>query len=207
MRPSTHLRRYLCIRFLNKPMHPLTESTAAFWQRYEFGPESIRPFCIHREPVARPRDAYMTTDERKPYCACLNRLYLIKFVQLKVKRYVCRLWERRSDNKRTGWGGLFQRKSVADFDLGACFICNGVIVSLEGKLEKEQHESFSYWLENCLFHFFPFRVRTNNVTFVKMIPTKTVCFSLVLWHINHCRLSNAKSIFIHINSSISNNSA
>ncbi len=30
--------------------------------------------------------------------------------------------------------------------------------------------------------------------------------SLVLWYINHCRLFNAKSIFIHINSSISNNS-
>ena len=33
-----------------------------------------------------------------------------------------------------------------------------------------------------------------------------VWFGLVLWHINHCRLLNAKSIFIHINSSISNNS-
>ena len=31
-------------------------------------------------------------------------------------------------------------------------------------------------------------------------------FGLVLWHINHCRLFNAKSILIHINSSISNNS-
>ena len=31
-------------------------------------------------------------------------------------------------------------------------------------------------------------------------------FGLVLWHINRCRLFNAKSIFIHINSSISNNS-
>ena len=31
-------------------------------------------------------------------------------------------------------------------------------------------------------------------------------FGLVLWHINHCRLFNAKSIFIHINSSISKNS-
>ena len=30
--------------------------------------------------------------------------------------------------------------------------------------------------------------------------------SLVLWHINHCRLFNAKSIFIHIHSSISDNS-
>ena len=28
-------------------------------------------------------------------------------------------------------------------------------------------------------------------------------FGLVLWHINHCRLFNTKSIFIHINSSIS----
>ena len=28
----------------------------------------------------------------------------------------------------------------------------------------------------------------------------------ILWHINHCRLFHAKSIFIHINSSISNNS-
>ena len=31
-------------------------------------------------------------------------------------------------------------------------------------------------------------------------------FGLVLWHINHYRLLNAKFIFIHINSSISNNS-
>ena len=30
-----------------------------------------------------------------------------------------------------------------------------------------------------------------------------VCFDIVLWHINHCRLLNAKSIFMHINSSIS----
>ena len=29
--------------------------------------------------------------------------------------------------------------------------------------------------------------------------------SLVLWHINHCMLFNAKSIFIYINSSISSN--
>ena len=31
-------------------------------------------------------------------------------------------------------------------------------------------------------------------------------FGLVLWHVNHCRLFNAKSIFIHINSSVSTNS-
>ena len=33
-----------------------------------------------------------------------------------------------------------------------------------------------------------------------------VWFGLVLWDINHCRLFNAKSIFIHKNSSISNDS-
>ena len=34
---------------------------------------------------------------------------------------------------------------------------------------------------------------------------RLVClFGLVLWHINHCRLFNAKSMFIQINSSISN---
>ena len=33
-----------------------------------------------------------------------------------------------------------------------------------------------------------------------------VWFGLVLWYINHCRLYNAQSILIHINSSISNNS-
>ena len=31
-------------------------------------------------------------------------------------------------------------------------------------------------------------------------------FGLVLWHIYHCRLFNANSVFIHTNSSISNNS-
>ena len=31
-------------------------------------------------------------------------------------------------------------------------------------------------------------------------------FGSVLWHINHCRLFHAKSIFIHINSCISDNS-
>ena len=30
-------------------------------------------------------------------------------------------------------------------------------------------------------------------------------FSLILWHVNHCRLFNTKSIFIHINCYISNN--
>ena len=35
--------------------------------------------------------------------------------------------------------------------------------------------------------------------------TFLVWFNSVLWHINHCRLFIAKSIFIHMNSSVSNN--
>ena len=35
---------------------------------------------------------------------------------------------------------------------------------------------------------------------------EVVWFGLVLWHINYCKLFNAKSIYIHINSSILNNS-
>ena len=35
---------------------------------------------------------------------------------------------------------------------------------------------------------------------------KKFWFGLVLWYINYCRLFNAKSIFIRLNSSISNNS-
>ena len=41
-----------------------------------------------------------------------------------------------------------------------------------------------------------FLSNTNNSIYYKS-------FGLVLWHINHWRLFNAKSIFIHINSSIS----
>ena len=33
-----------------------------------------------------------------------------------------------------------------------------------------------------------------------------VWFGLVLWHINHCGLFNAESIFIHLNGSLSDNS-
>ena len=47
----------------------------------------------------------------------------------------------------------------------------------------------------------PFYAHTYD--FIKFVDKM---FGLVLWHINPCRLFNAKSIFIHINSSISNNS-
>ena len=40
----------------------------------------------------------------------------------------------------------------------------------------------------------------------KMFNNRSEKLGLVLRHINHRRLFNAKSIFIHINSSISNNS-
>ena len=42
-------------------------------------------------------------------------------------------------------------------------------------------------------------MRVNVVVFVCLLVG-------VLWHINHCRLSNAKTIFIQINTSISKNS-
>ena len=44
------------------------------------------------------------------------------------------------------------------------------------------------------------------VVVVVVVSLVLVWFGLVLWHINHCRLFDAKSIFIHINSSVSNNS-
>ena len=58
-----------------------------------------------------------------------------------------------------------------------------------------------------------YEIRQNNST-GNLIKTKTiylqhsiVClFVWVLWHISLCRLFNAKSIFIEINSSISNDS-
>ena len=39
-----------------------------------------------------------------------------------------------------------------------------------------------------------------------MCETRLALFGVVLWHINLCRLFNAKSIFIHKNSSIPSNS-
>ena len=44
----------------------------------------------------------------------------------------------------------------------------------------------------------PFRVINHRI--------KSFWSGLILWHINHYRLLNAKYIFIHINSSLSNNS-
>ena len=53
----------------------------------------------------------------------------------------------------------------------------------------------------CHFH------RLWNGMFGRVEGQYTTCvFVWVLWHINLCRLFNAKSIFIQINSSISNNS-
>ena len=70
----------------------------------------------------------------------------------------------------------------------------------------------------------PYSVRTNCFnpdTFVKLLAKNVfkkipltssfqkiyvALLGLVWWHINHCKLSNAKSILIHINSFISTNS-
>ena len=47
-------------------------------------------------------------------------------------------------------------------------------------------------------------VREQSWRFLTITPRSTMTrsgsFGLVLWHINHCRLFNAKSILIHINS-------
>ena len=45
-----------------------------------------------------------------------------------------------------------------------------------------------------------------DLTLNKLLWFGLIWFGLVLWHINHCRLFNAKSTFIYINSYISNNS-
>ena len=41
---------------------------------------------------------------------------------------------------------------------------------------------------------------------IQIVFSKVLTFGLVLWHINHCRLFNAKFIFINIDISISNKS-
>ena len=51
----------------------------------------------------------------------------------------------------------------------------------------------------------------QNLTFVQLfmkfaLTLYSLLVGWVLWHINYCRLFNAASILIHINSSISNNS-
>ena len=67
-------------------------------------------------------------------------------------------------------------------------------------------------LENKLIHTLGIVSRSasvsNNFQRVsrKQIEYQSWSFGLVLWHINHCWLFIAKSIFTHINSSISNNS-
>ena len=53
--------------------------------------------------------------------------------------------------------------------------------------------------------FCPIPIVVEGLGTVRKGLEKETGFGLVLWHINHCRLFNAKSIFIHINSSISNN--
>ena len=53
------------------------------------------------------------------------------------------------------------------------------------------------WWEGAIFN-------TESATWVQ-IWVAVFWFGLVLWHINHCMLFNTKSIFIHVNSSTSNN--
>ena len=48
--------------------------------------------------------------------------------------------------------------------------------------------------------------RCNYRPWIELLQSWDWLVGWVLWHNNHCRLFNAKSIFIHIKSSISNNS-
>ena len=83
------------------------------------------------------------------------------------------------------------------------------------------HARFQLWLSSSWVFVLRFFIRTSN--FVDYLTPKSflwknssdtishmagvvVVFGWVLWHINLCRLFNAKSIFIQIISSISNNS-
>ena len=56
---------------------------------------------------------------------------------------------------------------------------------------------------SCVYFTFLF---IDDFSLYYSLSLNEVWFGLVLWHINHCRLLNAKSSFIHINSSISNDS-
>ena len=49
-------------------------------------------------------------------------------------------------------------------------------------------------------------LRQNKFLEINQIVYSNIFFNLVLWHINHLKLFNAKSIFKYTNSSISNNS-
>ena len=49
-------------------------------------------------------------------------------------------------------------------------------------------------------------LRQNKFVEMNQIVYSNIFFNLVLWHINHLRLFNAKSIFRYTNASISNNS-
>ena len=76
--------------------------------------------------------------------------------------------------------------------------------SLECTLWRRAYKN-EYFLQ-CHRYFCAFFTGIKRwLSFIKnLVWFGLVWFGLFLWHINHCRLSNAKSIFIHINSYISN---
>ena len=67
-----------------------------------------------------------------------------------------------------------------------------------------ERDYLNYWNNNNLIQL---TSRLNQLINQSKYSLSQVLFGLVLWHINHCKLFNAKSIFIHINSFISTNSA
>ena len=84
------------------------------------------------------------------------------------------------------------------------------VITLPSNMSPMQFTLFFCWGYLCPVYF-RYQVHSQLFwfpvsNFSSCIDMSKVFFDLVLWHINHCRLFNAKSIFIHINSSISNNS-
>ena len=74
------------------------------------------------------------------------------------------------------------------------------------------YKCFSLLTYLCLLCFFVSLIK-GILNFMNYFMLKIVMwnndllwFHLILWHINHCRSFDAKPIFIHINSSMSNNS-
>ena len=68
----------------------------------------------------------------------------------------------------------------------------------------DDDEIYMIWFGWVLWHInhcWLFNAKSSLYIYIKYI-----WFDWVLWYTNHCRLFNAWSIFIHINSSISNNS-
>ena len=88
------------------------------------------------------------------------------------------------------WGSRIQTISWASYHLNTCHM---------GSYLDSPSPNYVYYVHASLFYFKSKGRRADLIL-------DFFSFSSVLWHINHCRLFNVRSAFIHINDSISNNS-